>query len=206
MEQLVKVTGIAVPILRINIDTDQIIPVREMVNTITDNYGPGLFANWRYVKEREPNPDFILNKEPWRHATILLADRNFGCGSSRELAPKALRHYGFRAVIAPSFGGIFFNNCFRNGLVPVELDIADVKAIAEQVTASDGQAKVTVDLESQTVVAPDGKALPFRSPPLMRRMLLEGLDEIALTLSRGSEIGTFRAGDNRKRPWAYLAD
>jgi 3-isopropylmalate/(R)-2-methylmalate dehydratase small subunit len=203
MEQLVKVTGIAVPILRINIDTDSIIPVREMVNTITDDYGPGLFANWRYVKEREPNPDFILNKEPWRAATILLADRNFGCGSSRELAPKALRHYGFRAVIAPSFGGIFFNNCFRNGLVPVELDIAHVKAIADQMNAANGQAKVTVDLENQTVTAPDGKSYPFRSPPLMRRMLLEGLDEIALTLSRGAEIGSFRAADSRKRPWAY---
>jgi 3-isopropylmalate/(R)-2-methylmalate dehydratase small subunit len=206
MEQLVKVTGIAAPILRINIDTDQIIPVREMVNTITDNYGPGLFANWRYVKEREPNPDFILNKEPWRHATILLADRNFGCGSSRELAPKALRHYGFRAVIAPSFGGIFFNNCFRNGLVPVELDIAHVKAMAEQMTAAAGKAKVTVDLENQTVTAPDGKVHAFRSPPLMRRMLLEGLDEIALTLSRGTEIAAFRGSDGRKRPWAYLAD
>jgi 3-isopropylmalate/(R)-2-methylmalate dehydratase small subunit len=206
MEQLVKVTGIAVPILRINIDTDQIIPVREMVNTITDNYGPGLFANWRYIKEREPNPDFILNREPWRHATILLADRNFGCGSSRELAPKALRHYGFRAVIAPSFGGIFYNNCFRNGLVPVELDIAHVKAIADQMNAANGQAEVTVDLENQTVTAPDGKVHSFRAPPLMRRMLLEGLDEIELTLSRGTEIASFRGGDARKRPWAYLAD
>ena len=205
MEQLVKITGIAVPILRINIDTDQIIPVREMVSTVTDDYGPGLFANWRYSKAREPNPDFILNQEPWRRATILLADRNFGCGSSRELAPKALRHYGFRAVLAPSFGGIFFNNCFRNGLVPVELDIAHVKAIADQMTASGGKAQVTVDLENQTVTAPDGKVLSFRSPPLMRRMLLEGLDEIELTLSRGPEIGGFRDGDRRKRPWAYLA-
>jgi 3-isopropylmalate/(R)-2-methylmalate dehydratase small subunit len=203
MEQLVAVTGIAVPILRINIDTDQIIPVREMVNTITDDYGPGLFANWRYVREREPNPDFILNQEPWRRATILLTDRNFGCGSSRELAPKALRHYGFRAILAPSFGGIFFNNCFRNGLLPVELEIEHVKAIAAQVTASGGQAQVTVDLDSQTVTAPDGKVLPFRAPPLLRRMLLEGLDEIALTLSRGSEIGTYRDVDRRKRPWAY---
>lgn len=205
MEQLVKVTGIAVPILRINIDTDQIIPVREMVSTVTDDYGPGLFANWRYIKAREPNPDFILNQEPWRRATILLADRNFGCGSSRELAPKALRHYGFRAVLAPSFGGIFFNNCFRNGLLPVELDIVHVKAIADQMTASGGKAQVTVDLETQTVTAPDGRVLPFRSPPLMRRMLLEGLDEIALTLSRGPEIGTFRDADRGKRPWAYLA-
>jgi 3-isopropylmalate/(R)-2-methylmalate dehydratase small subunit len=205
MEQLVSVTGIAVPILRINIDTDQIIPVREMVNVITDDYGPGLFANWRYRRDREPNPDFILNQEPWRRATILLADRNFGCGSSRELAPKALRHYGFRAVIAPSFGGIFFNNCFRNGLLPVELDIAHVKTIAEQMTAARGDRTITVDLESQTVTAPDGKVFSFRSPPLLRRMLLEGLDEIALTLSRGREISAFRDVDRQKRPWVYLA-
>jgi 3-isopropylmalate/(R)-2-methylmalate dehydratase small subunit len=203
MEQLVTVTGIAVPILRINIDTDQIIPVREMVNVVTDDYGPGLFANWRYVREREPNPDFILNQEPWRRATILLAGRNFGCGSSRELAPKALRHYGFRAVIAPSFGGIFFNNCFRNGLVPVELDVAQVEAMAAQMTAAGGHRTVTVDLAQQTVTAPDGSVFSFRAPPPLRRMLLEGLDEIALTLSRGAEIGTFRDADRRRRPWAY---
>ncbi len=205
MEQLVSVTGIAVPILRINIDTDQIIPVREMVNTITDDYGPGLFANWRYRREREPNPDFILNQEPWRRATILLADRNFGCGSSRELAPKALRHYGFRAVIAPSFGGIFFNNSFRNGLLPVELDIAHVQTIAAQMTEAGGHRTVTVDLAEQTVTAPGGQVFAFRAPPLLRRMLIEGLDEIALTLTRGSEIGVFREADRRKRPWAYHA-
>ena len=203
MEQLVKVTGIAAPLLRINIDTDQIIPGREIMRGHHEGYGPGLFGYWRYVEDRVPNPDFILNQEPWKHATILLADRNFGCGSSREPAPKALRGFGFRAVIAPSFGGIFYNNSFRNGLLPVELPIEQVRIIAEQMEASRGNARVTVDLEVQTVTAPHGEVFAFRTPSLLRRMLLEGLDEIALTLTRKPDIDRFRKADATKRPWAY---
>ena len=203
MEQLVKETGVALPMLRINIDTDQIIPAREILVGSREGFGPSLFAGWRYIEGRTPNPDFILNQAPWKDATILLADRNFGCGSSREPAPKALRGYGFRAVIAPSFGGIFFNNCFRNGLLPVELPIEQIRIIATQMEESRGNARVTVDLENETVTAPHGEVFAFKTPALMRRMLLEGLDEIALTLSRSQEIETFRAADAAKRPWAY---
>jgi 3-isopropylmalate/(R)-2-methylmalate dehydratase small subunit len=203
MEQLVEVTGIAAPLLRINIDTDQIIPGREIMRGSREGYGPGLFGYWRYIEDRTPNPAFILNQEPWKHATILLADRNFGCGSSREPAPKSLRGFGFRAVIAPSFGGIFFNNSFRNGLLPVELPIEQVRLIAEQMEESRGNARVTVDLQNQTVTAPQGQVFTFKTPALLRRMLLEGLDEIAVTLTMSRQIETYRSADAAKRPWAY---
>jgi 3-isopropylmalate/(R)-2-methylmalate dehydratase small subunit len=203
MEQLVKVTGIAAPLLRINIDTDQIIPGREMMRGSREGYGAGLFGYWRYIEDRTPNPDFILNQEPWKQSTILLADRNFGCGSSREPAPKALRGFGFRAVIAPSFGGIFFNNSFRNGLLPVELPIEQVRLIAEQMEQSRGNARVTVDLENQTVTAPQGEVFAFKTPALLRRMLLEGLDEIAVTLTMTAQIESYRGQDAAKRPWVY---
>jgi 3-isopropylmalate/(R)-2-methylmalate dehydratase small subunit len=203
MEQLVKITGIAAPLMRINIDTDQIIPGREIMRGSREGYGPGLFAYWRYIEDRTPNPDFILNQEPWKQATILLADRNFGCGSSREPAPKSLRGFGFRAVIAPSFGGIFFNNAFRNGLLPVELPIEQVRVLADQMEQSRGNARVAVDLETETVTAPQGEIFAFKTPALLRRMLLEGLDEIALTLTMRPQIETYRGRDASKRPWAY---
>jgi 3-isopropylmalate/(R)-2-methylmalate dehydratase small subunit len=206
MESLVRISGIAAPLLRINIDTDQIIPGPEIMASNDDSYprwGAGLFANWRYDKARQPNPDFILNRDPWRRAIILLADRNFGCGSSREPAPKALRGFGFRAVLAPSFGGIFYSNCFRNGLLPVELAIDPIREIARQVEAAGGRAEVTVDLAAQQVVAPSGQVHGFHTPLALRRMLLEGLDEIDQTLSRQPEITSFRAQDLHKRPWVY---
>jgi 3-isopropylmalate/(R)-2-methylmalate dehydratase small subunit len=203
MEQLVKVTGIAAPLLRINIDTDQIIPGREMMRGSREGYGAGLFGYWRYIEDRTPNPGFILNQEPWKQSTILLADRNFGCGSSREPAPKALRGFGFRAVIAPSFGGIFFNNSFRNGLLPVELPIEQVRLIAAQMEQSRGNARVTVDLENQTVTTPQGEVFAFKTPALLRRMLLEGLDEIAVTLTMTPQIESYRGQDTVKRPWVY---
>jgi len=205
MESFVRITGTAAPFMRINIDTDQIVPGKELIRGHTEGYGPSLFAYWRYLEERVPNPDFILNKEPWRQAVILLADRNFGCGSSREAAPKALREFGFRAVIAPSFGGIFYNNCFRNGLLPVELPIEQVRVLAEQTEASLGYARITVDLEARTVSAPVGAAFSFRAPAVLRAMLLEGADEIGLTLGRGAAIAAFRASDFERRPWAYGA-
>jgi 3-isopropylmalate/(R)-2-methylmalate dehydratase small subunit len=200
VESFVRVRGIAAPLLRINIDTDQIIPGAEIMRSTEDTserWGSGLFANWRYLPDRRPNPDFVLNQEPWSRAKILLADRNFGCGSSREAAPQALRAFGFRAVIAPSFGGIFFNNSFRHGLLPVELPIEAVEEIAK------GRGEVAVDLENETVTAPDGKSFPFRTPPALRRMLLEGLDEIGFTLSKSPDILAFRQRDRGRRPWAY---
>jgi 3-isopropylmalate/(R)-2-methylmalate dehydratase small subunit len=204
MEALRKVTGIAAPMLRINIDTDQIIPALFLGGTDAKGYGANLFHGQRFLADGSPNPAFILNQVPYDHAQVLLADRNFGCGSSRERAPKALREFGFRAIVAPSFGGIFFNNCYRNGIVPVELPIEQVRRIVEQVEASGGRGEVTVDLEAQIVTAPDGSVFPFMAPATLREMLLEGMDEIALTLSRKGEIEAYRAKDRARRPWAYL--
>ena len=205
MESLRTVTGIAVPMLRINIDTDQIIPARFLVRTSEEGLGQALFFNWAHLPDGAPDPEFILHREPWSQAAILLADRNFGCGSSREAAPRALRQRGFRAVVAPSFGGIFFNNCFRNGIVPVELDIERVKLIAAELSGAPAAA-ITVDLERQLLATPGGLEFPFRSPALMRRMLLEGLDEVALTLTFSESIGSFRGQDRARRPWAYDMD
>ena len=162
-----------------------------------------LFHHWRFLRRRRAESRFILNQAPYDHAEILLADRNFGCGSSRERAPKALREFGFRAVIAPSFGGIFFNNCYRNGIVPVELPIENVRTIASEVEASNGAGQVTVDLETQSVTSPKGMRFCFSAPQTLREMLLQGIDEIALTLSKQQEIDRFRECDRARRPWAY---
>ena len=203
MEQFVRISAIAAPVMRINIDTDQIIPARFLVRTSDEGIGEALFADWRLRADGQPNPEFILNRAPYDQARILLADRNFGCGSSREGAPKALRDWGIRAVIAPSFGGIFFNNCFRNGVLPVELPIEQVKAIAAEVEASGGASPVSVDLEAQTITSPSGRQHAFRSPPALRAMMLAGLDEVAMTLSRGAQIAAYRTRDRVKRPWVY---
>jgi 3-isopropylmalate/(R)-2-methylmalate dehydratase small subunit len=210
METLKRVRGIALPLLRQNIDTDQIIPVVELTRATEffnsyERWAPGLFAYWRYtdIDARTPNPNFIMNREPWRRASILLADRNFGCGSSREGAAMALRGYGFRAVLAPSFAGIFYGNCFRHGLLPVELPIEQIEEIALQVEASSGAGEVTVDLERMEVTAPSGKAFTFRTPQALRQMLLEGMDEIDRTLLELKSIEDFRGRDAQRRPWIY---
>ena len=203
MEALRKVTGIAAPMLRINIDTDQIIPALFLGGTDAKGYGAHLFHHWRFLADGSPDPEFMLNQSPFNRAQILLADRNFGCGSSRERAPKALREFGFRAVIAPSFGGIFHNNCYRNGIVPVELPIEQVRALADEVTASAGLAELTVDLEKLQVSSGRGICHAFRAPELLRQMLLDGVDEIGLTMGRREQLDAFRAEDARRRPWAY---
>jgi len=204
VEALVRVTGIAAPLMRINIDTDQIIPALFLGGTDARGYGANLFHGWRFLADGSPNPDFILNRDPYARAQVLLADRNFGCGSSRERAPKALREFGFRAIVAPSFGGIFFNNCYRNGIVPVELPIEAVRAIAGEVERLQGKGEVTVDLEGKTVTSPGGSVYAFTAPETLRQMLLKGVDEISLTLAKGEEIERFRAKDRLRRPWAYL--
>ncbi len=203
MESLQKVTGVAAPMMRINIDTDQIIPTLFLGGIDAKGYGKHLFHHHRYLADGSSNPEFVLNQPPFDRAQVLLAGRNFGCGSSRERAPKALREFGFRAVIAPSFGGIFFNNCYRNGIVPVELPIEDVRALVAEVEASQGKAEVTVDLEAQTVTSPGGKRYGFSAPPTLRDMLLKGVDEIDLTLARQGDIDRFRERDRARRPWAY---
>lgn len=203
MESLRRVTGIAAPMLRINVDTDQIIPALFLGGTDAKGYGAHLFNGWRFLPDGSPNPEFILNQPPYDRAQVLLADRNFGCGSSRERAPKALREFGFRAVIAPSFGGIFFNNCYRNGIIPVELPIEQVRQIAAEVESSGGKGEVTVDVEAQCVTSPKGSRFAFQAPETLRQMLMQGMDEIAMTLTRGDEIERFRAKDRARRPWAY---
>ncbi len=206
MEKFTTLTAIAAPLLRINIDTDAIIPSREMKRVSKTGLAEGLFAGWRYKTpgSREENPDFILNQAPYRQARILLAGINFGCGSSREHAVWALHEWGILAVVAPSFGSIFQGNCVRNGIVPVVLDNAIVESLARQVESDPAKRLLTVDLVECVVVAPDGSRHTFAIPRADREMLLEGLDSIAVTLKRDAEILAFREQDKTRRPWIYL--
>jgi len=202
MEALSFVSGVAAPFMQINIDTDQIIPTTFLGGTDAKGYGQYLFHGWRFLADGSKNPEFILNRQPFDTARILLADRNFGCGSSRERAVWALRESGIQAVIAPSFGEIFYNNCWRNGVVPVMLPIQNVRQIADAVERTGGAWTVTVDLDAQTVTS-GGDRYSFTAPPVFREMLLKGLDEIELTLSRTPTIERFRVADRSRRPWAY---
>ncbi len=207
MEPLIRHSGIAAPLMRINIDTDAIIPSREMKRVSKEGLGEGLFANWRYrdVADREENPEFVLNREPFRHASILLSGINFGCGSSREHAVWALRDFGFRVVIAPSFGSIFQGNCVRNGLLPVVLDESVVEKLAEARDHEPGL-ELTVDLEGCVVIEADGCRWPFDIDVDARQMLLEGLDPIARTLQHDEAIRAFIKSDRIRRPWIHGAD
>lgn len=206
METFTRLRAIAAPLLRINVDTDAIIPSREMRTVSKTGLAGGLFAGWRYKApgSREENPDFVLNREPYRKAQILLSGANFGCGSSREHAVWALREWGIRAIIAPSFGAIFQGNCVRNGILPVVLENRAVEALARQVEAAPAENLLTVDLEYRTVMTSDGATYPFSIAPADRQMLLEGLDAIALTMKRDDEILAFQARDRLRRPWIYL--
>jgi 3-isopropylmalate/(R)-2-methylmalate dehydratase small subunit len=206
MEKFSTLTAIAAPLLRINVDTDAIIPSREMKHVSKEGLAEGLFAGWRYQSpgSREENPDFILNREPYRRARILLAGQNFGCGSSREHAVWALHEWGVRAVIAPSFGSIFQGNCVRNGIVPVVLDQAHVDSLAKQVESAPEKNLLTVDLVNRRVTSPGGAACTFVIADADREMLLEGLDAIAVTQKRDQEILAFRERDRVNRPWIYL--
>jgi 3-isopropylmalate/(R)-2-methylmalate dehydratase small subunit len=207
MESFTRVTGIAAPLLRNNIDTDQIIPTRFLARLSEDGLGEGLFAEWRALPDGTPDPAFPLHRAPWNRAEILVAGASFGCGSSREAAPRALRQNGFRAVVAPSFGDIFYGNCFRNGILPVRLPeeaVLRIGALLEAQPNDPVQGTLTVDLETNTVTIPaTGEVLAFATPPVLRRMLLEGLDEIALTLRQAPAIAEHRAADRQRRPWAY---
>lgn len=205
MEKFTALTAIAAPLLRINVDTDAIIPSREMKRVSKVGLADGLFAGWRYLTpgSRDENPDFILNRPPYRDARILLGGLNFGCGSSREHAVWALHEWGFRAIIAPGFGAIFQGNCVRNGIVPVVLANAVVESLARQVEAAPADNQVTVDLEACMVTAPNGERHLFTMADADREMLLEGLDAIAMTLKRSDAIAAFEAADRGRRPWIY---
>ena len=208
MEALREHTGIAAPLLRANVDTDQIIPTRFLARTSEAGLGEGLFAEWSQRPDGTPDSSFLLNQPPWTQASILVAGPMFGCGSSREAAPRALRERGFRAVVAPSFGDIFFGNCFRNGIAPVRLPQQAIDELGRHLLASRAdpqQCRVRVSLETcQLEVVSTGACHPFQAPPRLRRMLLDGLDEIALTRGQQAAIDAFRGADRSRRPWAYL--
>ena len=188
------VEGIAAPLIRANIDTDAIIPSREIKGVGKAGLADGLFAGWRYTDGRTPNPGFVLNDPRYAHAPILLAGDNFGCGSSREHAVWALHDYGVRAVIAPGFAPIFAGNCLRNGIVPVVLDAATIATLGD---------RVTVDLLAQTVTSGTVTA-GFAIDPQAKAMLAEGLDAIDLTFKHADAIAAFHAADRIARPWIYL--
>jgi len=203
-------TGIAVPLDRANVDTDAIIPKQFLKSIKRSGFGPNLFDEWRYLDRGEPgmdnarrprNPDFVLNQPRYADASILLARRNFGCGSSREHAPWALADYGFRAIVAPSYADIFHNNCYKNGLLPIVLTEAEVDRLFAAAAAFPGF-MLTIDLERQTVAMPDGSAtFRFDVEPFRKHCLLDGLDEIGLTLKHADDIRAFETKRLAEYPW-----
>ncbi len=203
MEKYSIVTGPAVAMLRDNIDTDAIIPVPYMISAMRPNYGKGLFGNWRYVRDFEERPDFILNRPAYRKAKVLIGGTNFGCGSSREMAVWALHEFGFRCVIAPSFGEIFFNNCFKSEFLPVVLPAEIVARFAAEADKAAGMKNFTVDLPKQTIAAPSGESVAFEINAERKEILLQGLDEIGLTLRHEAAIAGFQQRDRAARPWVY---
>lgn len=205
MEPLTKLTGVAAPLIRANIDTDAIIPSREMKGVSKTGLAEGLFAGWRYtnVGGRETNPDFVLNDPAYEGVRFLLGGENFGCGSSREHAAWALAEYGFRGVLAPSFNPIFFNNCIRNGIAPVTVPAEVIAALAEEVQVDPQGRPLTLDMDALTISAPSGLTAPFPLAPEAQEMLRQGLDEIDLTLTAREAINAFREADKTRRPWIY---
>ncbi|WP_407150819.1 3-isopropylmalate dehydratase small subunit [Bradyrhizobium sp. ORS 86] len=201
-----KLIATAAPIMRSNIDTDVIIRIERLVgNSIRGTLGKWAFGSLRYLPDGSENPDFILNREPYRQAEILVTGPNFGCGSSREGAVWSLQEMGIRAIIGSGFGDIFFANCFQNGILPVVVDQAVVDSLAADIEATQGAGKVSIDLETQTIVSPSGARHSFEIDPRRREGLLKGLDEVALTLQRDDEIRAFQASDRAARPWIHFA-
>jgi len=201
--------GLAVPLDRENVDTDLIIPKQFLKSIKRTGFGPNLFDTLRYLDHGEPgmdngrralNPDFVLNQARYEGASILLARKNFGCGSSREHAPWALLQYGFRAILAPSFADIFFNNCFKNGLLPIVLSELDIARLFEEVKSFAGY-QLRIDLEQQRVITPEGRELTFSIEPFRKHCLLNGLDDIGLTLQHADQIRAFEAERLARHPW-----
>lgn len=211
MKKFTEFSGVVAPLDRANVDTDAIIPKQFLKSIKRSGFGPNAFDEWRYLDHGEPgmdnskrqiNPDFVLNQPRYQGAQILLARENFGCGSSREHAPWALEDYGFRVIIAPSFADIFFNNCFKNGLLPVKLDAAQVDALFKAVAAEVGY-KLKVDLAQQRIVAPDGTVYPFEVDAHRKHCLLNGLDDIGLTLQHVDDIKAFETKHRAAQPWLF---
>ncbi len=209
MDKFTLHTGIVAPMDRENVDTDAIIPKQFLKSIKRTGFGPNLFNEWRYQDKggpgmdpasRQPNPDFVLNQPRYAGASILLARRNFGCGSSREHAPWAIAQYGFRALIAPSYADIFFNNCFKNGLLPIVQPEEVVSQLFAEVAATPGY-RLTIDLERQRIVKPDGSEIAFDVQPFRKYCLLGGLDDIGLTLRHQDDIRAFEARRLAAKPW-----
>jgi 3-isopropylmalate/(R)-2-methylmalate dehydratase small subunit len=202
MQPFRKYTGLVAPMDRVNVDTDQMVPKQFCKLLTREGYGRVLFYDWRYFDGEVPNPDFVLNRPKYKSASVLLARANFACGSSREHAAWAVLDYGFRAVIAPSFGDIFYNNCFKNGLLPLTLPEAQVEQLFRRLEEREGYS-LTVDLESQTVTDNNGFAERFEIDPFRKDVLLQGLDDIGVSLRRESEIAAY---ESSHRPAAPLYD
>ena len=213
MKAFTKHKGVAAPMDRANVDTDLIIPKQFLKSIKRSGFGPNLFDELRYLDEGQPgqdhskrpiNPDFPLNHPRYQGASVLLARKNFGCGSSREHAPWALDDHGFRAIIAPSFADIFFNNCFKNGLLPIVLEEEIVEQLFQEMYAAEGY-ELTIDLEAQVVIKPNGETHAFEVDAFRKHCLLHGLDDIGLTLEDADDIRAYEAKRREQAPWLFDA-
>ena len=211
MQAFTQLNGLVVPLDRANVDTDAIIPKQFLKSIKRSGFGPNTFDEWRYLDHGEPgmdnskrkiNPEFVLNQSRYQGASILLARENFGCGSSREHAPWALEDYGFRVIIAPSFADIFFNNCFKNGMLPIVLSADDVDVLFKETDAAEGY-KLNIDLAAQMITTPSGKAFKFDIDAFRKHCLLNGLDDIGLTMQHQDKIKAFEAKHKAAQPWLF---
>lgn len=209
MEKFTKVQGLVAPLDRANVDTDQIIPKQFLKSIKRTGFGPNLFDEWRYLDEGYPgqdnsqrplNEEFVLNEARYQGASVLLARQNFGCGSSREHAPWALDDYGFRTIIAPSFADIFYNNCFKNGMLPIVMDESLVDVLFSEVASTEGY-QLVIDLENQQVVRPNGETISFEIDAFRKHCLVNGLDDIGLTLQSADDIRAYERRRLEREPW-----
>ncbi|MBI3560756.1 MAG: 3-isopropylmalate dehydratase small subunit [Gammaproteobacteria bacterium] len=211
MQKFTTLTGLVVPLDRANVDTDAIIPKQFLKSIKRTGFGPNLFDEWRYLDHGEPgmdnskrpiNPDFVLNQARYKGAQILLARENFGCGSSREHAPWALLDYGIRAMLAPSYADIFYNNCFKNGILPIVVDTKTLEQLFREVQVTPGY-PLNIDLAAQTVVTPSGQKISFELDAFRKQCLLNGLDDIGLTLQHVEAIRAYESKRKQEAPWLF---
>ena len=201
MDKFETLTGVAAPMPMVNVDTDMIIPKQFLKTIKRSGLGANLFDEMRFDRDGNENPDFVLNNPAYRNAEILVAGDNFGCGSSREHAPWAIKDFGIRCVIAPSFADIFFNNCFKNGILPIPLPQETVDVLMKDAEKG-ANARMTIDLEAQTITTSEGEVISFEVDPFKKKCLMEGLDDIGLTMEHAAKIDAFEANLNASRPWA----
>jgi len=211
MQAFTQLNGLVAPLDRANVDTDAIIPKQFLKSIKRSGFGPNAFDEWRYLDQGEPgmdnskrliNPDFVLNQSRYQGASVLLTRENFGCGSSREHAPWALEDYGFKVIIAPSFADIFFNNCFKNGMLPIVLKADVVDGLFNQVSVTEGY-KLNIDLSAQTITTPTGEVHPFEVDAFRKHCLLNGLDDIGLTMQQQDKIKAFELKHQQAQPWLF---